>query len=89
MMFLSAPAALRGGTTPEQLMQRLGSLPETWRIEALGRGSKEGAGWMLREYTPQGNPTGRQIRWHPGGGHHGQRPYWRVIDYNEKSDIIR
>jgi hypothetical protein len=26
---------------------------------------------MLREYTAQGNPTGRQIRWHPGGGHHG------------------
>jgi RHS repeat-associated protein len=86
---LSAPAALRGGTTPEQLMQRLGTLPENWKVEALGKGSKEGAGWMLREYTPQGNPTGRQIRWHPGGGHHGQEPYWRVINHNEKSDVIK
>jgi RHS repeat-associated protein len=86
---LSAPAALRGGITPEQLMQRVGTLPETWRVEALGKGSKEGAGWMLREYTRQGHPTGRQIRWHPGGGHHGGEPYWRVISYNNRSDIIR
>lgn len=86
---LSAPAALRGGVTPDQLMQRLGSLPEAWRVEALGRGSKEGAGWMLREYTPRGNPTGRQVRWHPGGGHHGREPYWRVINHNDKSEIIR
>jgi RHS repeat-associated protein len=86
---IATPSVLRGGVTPEQLMNRLGSLPETWRIETLGKGSKEGAGWMLREYTPQGNPTGRQIRWHPGGGHHGPEPYWRVVDYNDKSGIFQ
>jgi hypothetical protein len=49
----------------------------------------QGQGWLLREYTPARHPTGRTIRWHPGGGHHGPDPYWRVIDYNTRSGEIR
>lgn len=50
-----------------------------WRIERLGKGSQKGNGWVLRQYNAKGNPTGSQIRWHPGGGHHGSGPYWRVV----------
>jgi hypothetical protein len=49
-----------------------------WRVETLGRGSHEGEGFVLREYTPDGQPTGRMIQWHPGGGHHGPDPYWKI-----------
>lgn len=37
--------------------------------------------WVLREYTAGGEPTGRMLRWHPGGGRHGRDPYWRVVGY--------
>ena len=71
------------------LQLRLGGrIPPGWRIETLGRGAHQGQGFVLRQYTPRGNPTGRQIRWHPGGGHHGPDPYWRAIDANMKSDVI-
>lgn len=32
---------------------------------------------ILREYGIK-EPTGRMIQWHPGGGHHGVNPYWKV-----------
>jgi hypothetical protein len=32
-----------------------------WQIEKLGQGSHAGQGWVLREYTPAGNPTGRMV----------------------------
>ena len=51
-----------------------------WRVETLARGSHKGQGLVLRQYTDAGNPTGTMIRWHPGGGHHGPDPYWRVIN---------
>jgi hypothetical protein len=60
-----------------------------WEVETLGQGEHAGQGWVLREYTPGGDATGRMIRWHPGGGHHGPDPYWRVIDFNTKSGIIK
>ena len=88
---IAAPSVLRGGVTPEQLMSRLGSLPETWRVEALGKGSAKGEGFVLREYRigpKRTEPTGRMIRWHPGGGHHGEGAYWRVVDYNTVSRRI-
>jgi len=60
-----------------------------WQIEKLGQGSHAGQGWVLREYTPAGNPTGRMLRWHPGGGRHGPSPYWRVTGGPAgKSEII-
>lgn len=37
---------------------------------------------VLREYTPKGNPTGQQIRQHPGGVHKEADPYWRVVGTN-------
>ena len=48
-----------------------------WRVETLGRGSHKGQGLVLREVV-NGKLTGRIIQWHPGGGHHGPNPYWKV-----------
>ena len=61
-----------------------------WQVEKLGRGSQAGRGWVFRQHTPAGNPTGQQLRWHPGGGHHGPDPYWRVVGSNgDLGGIIR
>jgi len=50
-----------------------------WRTGTLGRGSHKGQGWTTRHWSPISNhTTGPQLRWHPGGGHHGQSPYWYV-----------
>lgn len=66
------------GQTPGGLLKTLGQLPSNWREETLGRGSQAGNGLLLREYAPSGRPTGRFVSWHPGGGHHGANPYWKV-----------
>lgn len=66
------------GKTPKEVGDTVGSAPG-WRIETLGKGSREGQGWVLRQYTEDGETTGRMLRWHPGGGHHGPDPYWRVV----------
>jgi len=76
------------GRNPAEVAEVIGDTPG-WRTETLGRGSHQGQGWVLREYTPDGQPTGRMIRWHPGGGHHGADPYWRVTDFNTRSEPIR
>lgn len=68
------------GRSPAEVESILKDTPG-WRVEGLGQGSAQGRGWMMREYTERGNPTGRMIRWHPGGGHHGPDPYWRVVGY--------
>lgn len=65
------------GKSPRAVRNALRGTPG-WREETLGRGSRRGSGWVFREYDGQGRPTGRLIRWHPGGGHHGPDPYWRV-----------
>lgn len=76
--------------TPAEVQELLGAVPENWKIEKLRRGSRKGQGWVLREYIEGGKlPTGRVIRWHPGGGHHGPEPYWRVSNPGGKSEIIR
>lgn len=69
-------AYIRYTDKPEDLLNRLGGVPEGWRESRLGRGSHAGQGWKLEEVTPDGKITGRQIRWHPGGGRHGPDPYW-------------
>lgn len=76
------------GKGPAEIAAMLGKT-QGWKVETLGQGSKAGKGWVLREYTAKGDPTGRMMRWHPGGGHHGPDPYWRVTGgaYG-KSDII-
>src|SRR4030095_6352861 len=74
----SRPVLRRGdGSNSVSLAGSLGNSPG-WKGETLGRGAHRGQGWVLREYTPQGYPTGRVIRWHPGGGHHEPEPYWCV-----------
>ncbi|MDY7039085.1 MAG: RHS repeat-associated core domain-containing protein, partial [Thermodesulfobacteriota bacterium] len=79
---------LLSGRSPKWVEGRLGNTPN-WRVGTLGKGSHKGQGWAMREYTSSGNLTGRQIRWHPGGGHHGPEPYWRVVGPQGKSAIIR
>ena len=74
---MSNPNLLRG-KTPSRVEAVLRNT-ENWKVETLGRGSQKGNGWVLRQYNSKGNPSGPQIRWHPGGGHHGPKPYWRVI----------
>ncbi len=77
------------GKSPLQVEGILGKTPG-WRIETLGQGSQKGNGWVLRQYNAKGNPTGPQLRWHPGGGHHGPTPYWRVVGPNgDLGGIIR
>lgn len=73
---LRNPTLLKG-MNPNEIKALLGSTAG-WRVEALGQGSRKGEGLILRQYTPAGNPTGRVIQWHPGGGHHGPNPYWKV-----------
>jgi hypothetical protein len=72
-----ADPGLLAGKTPAEVEQQIGG-HRGWRPETLRRGSRRGQGWVLREYDDAGNPTGSVIRWHPGGGHHGSDPYWRV-----------
>ena len=80
---------LLSGKTPEEIEGMIGQAPG-WKIETLAKGSKKGQGWVLREYSPDGNPTGQVIRWHPGGGHHGPEPYWRISSHDRgRSNIIR
>ena len=85
-----ADPALLATTSPEELALEIGDpLPPGWRLETLGQGSHKGQGWVLREYTRDGTPTGRLIRWHPGGGTHGPDPYWRVCSPEQgRSDRI-
>jgi hypothetical protein len=79
---------LLAGKGPAEVNAILEGTPG-WRVETLGQGAHEGEGWVLREYTPDGNPTGRMIRWHPGEGRHGPDPYWRVTSpEGGKSGII-
>jgi RHS repeat-associated protein len=63
--------------SPEEVEQEIGNTPG-WQAETLGKGTHEGQGWVFREYLPNGKASGRMIRWHPGGGHHGPEPYWTV-----------
>jgi len=68
---------LLAGKTPEEVEAVLEPALD-WRIERLGHGDHAGQGWLLRQYNERGNLTGRLIQWHPGGGHHGPDPYWKV-----------
>jgi hypothetical protein len=77
---------LLNGIGPEDL--DIADRSGRWREEKLRRGGHAGEGWVLREYDRTGIPTGRVIRWHPGGGQHGPEPYWRVSDGRRKSPTI-
>jgi len=49
-----------------------------WDVGTLGKGSHAGQGMRALEVNAEGKMTGRAISWHPGGGHHGPSPYWKV-----------
>ena len=84
---LTDPEFLRNKTLKE-VQELLSARPANWRVGRLRRGGSKGRGWVLREYTRNGNETGRMIRYHPGGGRHGPEPYWRVMNSGVKSPII-
>ncbi|MGK5547108.1 putative T7SS-secreted protein [Streptomyces sp. URMC 127] len=86
---MNNPEILAGGVRPEDVRGALINAPG-WREETLGKGGHAGQGWVLREYTERGHETGRMLRWHPGGGHHGEGPYWRVKGWEgDLGGIIR
>ena len=62
--------------TPQQVREL--AQTEGWQIDVLRRGSQMGKGLIVREIDDSGKLTGRMIQWHPGGGHHGVNPYWKV-----------
>ncbi len=75
---LSQPQLLRGlENTPLEVLNKLKNT-QGWRLERLGQGTHAGKGYILRQYNEAGSRTGRMIQWHPGGGHHGAHPYWKV-----------
>lgn len=55
-----------------------------WEVEALGRGSKagipfsEGGGMSIRKMGEGGEYIDKYIQYHPGGGHHGDSPYYKI-----------
>jgi RHS repeat-associated protein len=72
------PQAIRG-LSPADLGDVISRAEQAgWRVGTLTRGSRAGEGLTLRELNAQGNLTGRYIQWHPGGGHHGGGPYWKI-----------
>jgi RHS repeat-associated protein len=77
---LANPAILKG-LHPEAVEGELAGTAG-WRIETLGKGSKAGQGWVFREYLPNGEASGRMIRWHPGGSRHYEFPHWTVSQPN-------
>jgi uncharacterized protein YukE len=62
--------------TPQEVKELAES--EGWQTGTLGRGTHKGQGMVVREMDSNGNLTGKMIQWHPGEGHHGAEPYWKV-----------
>jgi RHS repeat-associated protein len=75
---LAAPSLL-GGHTPTSASSFVRQLVQQgWKKGTLTRGSHAGQGLVLRETNASGQLTARMIQWHPGGGHHGPRAYWKI-----------
>ncbi|MBI1928875.1 hypothetical protein HYR99_32100 [Candidatus Poribacteria bacterium] len=72
------PALLIGlENDPDSVFNKLKDTPG-WKLESMRQGDHSGEGYILREYHENGRETGRMIQWHPGGGHHGLQPYYKV-----------
>jgi len=72
------------GMAPEEVEAALGN-PSNWSVERLGEGEMTGKGWKLVEYLKNGEGSGRQIRWHPGGSRHYATPHFTVVQPNAPS----
>jgi hypothetical protein len=74
-LILSNPESLRGLT----LTQVREAIVNTggWKEGPGVKGTHASQVWAFRQ-TGTKDYTGRLIRWHPGGGHHGPNPYWIV-----------
>lgn len=68
---------LLAGRAPGDIAQLVRN-SSNWVETTLLHGRHQGQGMVLRELGPNGRLTGRNIQWHPGGGHHGPNPYWKV-----------
>lgn len=69
---------LLGGMSPREIEDAIAEAKSAGWIEGrLGKGAHAGQGFVLREVR-DGKQTGRLIQWHPGGGHHGLQPYWKI-----------
>ena len=73
----SDPSQLNNASLAD-VKRTLKSLPSRFERGTLRTGSQAGNGWTLREKLPNGNLTDRYLQWHPGGGHHGPNPYWKI-----------
>jgi hypothetical protein len=62
----------------EDIKSLIGKIDDPWEEGALTKGSQKGNGWTLREGNGKGGFTDRYLQWHPGGGHHGLDPYWKI-----------
>lgn len=52
---------------------------EGWLVDTMRRRTHLGQGLTLREWnSTRTGFTDRLIQVHPGGGHHGPEPYWKV-----------
>jgi RHS repeat-associated protein len=69
---LNNPHLLENLTLSE--VQSALSAEKGWVATSGVKGAHKNEVWALRERGAR-DWTGRQIRWHPGGGHHGPNPY--------------
>ena len=86
---IMANPKLLKGLNPADVQKKLsGKIPGDWAVTSLQKGTHKGQGWVLREMGRKNEPTGKMIRWHPGGGRHGPNPYWHVNSGHGQADII-
>jgi RHS repeat-associated protein len=75
--FIKNPRLLFG-KSPGEVWAMLDGLGANWAIRPSNQGSHAGQGIKFVQITPGGEMTGVQVIWHPGGGHHGSPPYWKI-----------
>lgn len=83
---LDNPSLLRG-VSLDSFYAKVGT-PAGWVWTRGAQGAHKTEVRVLREILRNGKFSGRMIRWHPGGGHHGPGAYWRVNTHSVKSPII-
>jgi hypothetical protein len=69
------PAQLAGKTL-EEVQALVGDVAPPWIVDRMRK--SDTPGWVLREILGNGRPSDRYLQYHPGGGHHGADPYWKL-----------